>query len=83
MQVTTISNFRKDLKNYIEQVSKKFETLIIHHGNDEDVVLISLKEYNSLMETLYITSSKKNMERLDTSIANLESGNSKVQSLVE
>ncbi len=83
MQVTTISNFRKDLKNYIEQVSKKFETLIIHRGNDEDVVLISLKEYNSLMETLYITSSKKNMERLDSSIANLENGNSKAQLLIE
>lgn len=49
MLTTTISDFRKDMKKYLDQVTKNFETLIINRGKDSGVVNMSLEEYNSLI----------------------------------
>ena len=75
MITTTISDFRKDIKKYIDTVSEDFETLIINRGKDQGVVVISLDEYNSMMATSHEMSSKKNQKRLDTSIDKLKKGN--------
>ena len=48
MLTTTLSDFRKDIKRYLDEVTKSFETLIINRGKDSGVVIISLEEYNSL-----------------------------------
>lgn len=32
MIVTSVSDFRKDMKSYLDRVSKNFETLIINRG---------------------------------------------------
>ena len=76
MITTTISNFRKDIKRYLDNVTKDFETLIINRGKDQGVVIISLDEYNSLTATQYELSSKINEQRLDSAIEKLQSGNS-------
>ena len=76
MITTTISNFRKDIKRYLDSVTKNFETLVINRGKDQGVVIISLEEYNSLTATQYELSSKKNEQRLDSAIEKLQSGNS-------
>ena len=51
MLTTTISEFRKDIKRYLDRVTENFETLIINRGKDNGVVIISLDEYNSLHES--------------------------------
>ena len=51
MQITTVSDFRKDIKTYLDRVAKNFETLIINRGKDSGIVVMSLQEYNSLMAT--------------------------------
>ena len=38
MITTTISDFRKDIKKYLDDVSDNFETLIINRGKDNGVV---------------------------------------------
>ena len=68
MITTTISDFRKDIKKYLDDVSENFETLIINRGKDSGVVVISLKEYNSLHATQLELSSKTNEKRLDSAI---------------
>ncbi len=83
MITTTISDFRKDLKEYIHRVTENFETLIINKGKDSGVVVISLSEYNSLMSTQHEMSSKKNMERLDSAIEKLKNGTSFSKDLIE
>ena len=57
MITTSISDFRKDIKRYLDNVTKNFETLIINRGKDNSVVIISLDEYNSLMETVHLLTS--------------------------
>ncbi len=42
MLSTTISDFRKDIKKYLDKVSENFETLIINRGRDKGVVIISI-----------------------------------------
>ena len=72
MLVANISDFRKDIKSHLDKVSKNFETLIINRGKNENIVVISLDEYNSLMATNYELSSRKNENRLDSAIEKLK-----------
>ena len=72
MQITTVSDFRKDLKTYLDKVVKNFETLMISRGKDSGIVIMSLQEYNSLMATHHELSSRKNELRLDSAIKKLK-----------
>ena len=83
MLTTSISDFRKDIKNYLNKVTKDFETLIINRGKDDGVVIISLEEYNSLQTTQHELSSKKNEERLDKAIGKFRKGGSFQKDLLE
>lgn len=83
MLTASISDFRKDIKKYIDKVSENFETLIINRGKDSGVVIMSLEEYNSLMATTHEMSSIKNQKRLDSAIKKLNKGNSSEKELLE
>ena len=83
MIAANYSEFRKKLKNYLDNVEFNNETLIIKRGSGKGAVLISLEEYNSIMETLHLLSSKKNAQRLYESIEQMQSGNTIQSNLVE
>ncbi|MCK4466092.1 MAG: type II toxin-antitoxin system prevent-host-death family antitoxin [Bacteroidales bacterium] len=83
MLTTTISDFRKDIKKYLDRVTENFETLIINRGKDTGVVIISLDEYNSLYATQHELSSKANEKRLDSAIDKLKKGSSFQKDLIE
>ncbi|MBT0606912.1 type II toxin-antitoxin system Phd/YefM family antitoxin [Aequorivita echinoideorum] len=83
MQITTVSDFRKDIKTYLDKVVKNFETLIINRGKDSGIVIMSLEEYNSLMATNHELSSRKNELRLDSAIEKLKSGSGIDKDLIE
>ena len=76
MLTATISDFRKDIKMYLDNVTNNFETLIINRGKGNGVVVISLEEYNSLLSTQHELSSKINETRLDSAIDKLKKGSS-------
>lgn len=81
MIITTLSDFRKDIKKYFDRVTENFDTLIINRGNENGVVIISLSEYNSLCATKHELSSALNEKRLDSAIENLNSGKVKKRKL--
>ena len=83
MLVANISDFRKDIKMYLDKVAKNFETLIINRGKNENIVVMSLDEYNSLIATNYELSSRKNEMRLDSAIEKLKKGKSFTKDLIE
>ena len=83
LTITTISDFRKDIKKYLDRVTENFETLIINRGKDNGVVIMSLDEYNSLTATYHELSSKANEKRLDSAIEKLEKGSSFRKDLIE
>ena len=74
MIVANYSEFRTDLKKYLDSVEENHETLIIKRKSGKGSVLISLDEYNSIMETLHLLSSKKNADRLYESIQQMKTG---------
>jgi antitoxin YefM len=82
MLTTSISDFRKNIKKYLDNVTQNFETLIINRGKDSGVVVISLEEYNSLNATQHELSSKTNESRLDSAIEKLKSESSFQQELI-
>lgn len=83
MLTTTISDFRRDIKRYLDKVTENFETLIINRGKDSGVVIMSLNEYNSLNATHYELTSKTNEKRLDAAIEKLRKGDSFIKELIE
>ena len=83
MLTTTISDFRKDIKKYLDNVTENFETLIINRGRDNGVVIISLEEYNSLRATQHELSSKSNEKRLDSAIEKFQEGKSFQKDLID
>jgi len=74
MIATNFSEFRTDLKKFLDSVEDNNETLIIKRKTGKGTVLISLEEYNSIMETVHILSSKKNADRLYESINQMNEG---------
>lgn len=83
MQITTVSDFRKNIKIYLDRVIQNFETLIINRGKDSGIVVMSLEEYNSLMATNHELSSRKNELRLDSAIEKLKNEKSFSRGLIE
>jgi len=83
MLTTTLSDFRKDIKSYLDRVTESFDTLIINRGKDTGVVIMSLEEYNSLKSTQHELSSRKNQQRLDQSIESLKSSKKLYKDLLD
>ena len=83
MLIASISDFRKNIKKYLDSVTENFETLIINRGKGSGVVVISLDEYNSLTATQHELSSKVNETRLDLAIEKLSKGASFQKELFE
>jgi len=74
MIAANYSEFRNGLKKYLDSVEDDNETLIIKRKSGKGTVMISLDEYNSIMETLHLLSSRKNADRLYESIQQMKSG---------
>lgn len=82
MLTASISDFRRDIKRYLDRVTQNLETLIINRGKDTGIVIMSLDEYNSLCATNHELSSKKNEKRLDSAIKKLKKGTSFSKDLI-
>jgi len=83
MIAANYSEFRTHLKKYLDDVEHNNETLILKRGSGNGTVIISLDEYNSIMETVHLLSSKKNADRLFESIKEIKEGKGMKKRLIE
>jgi antitoxin YefM len=83
MIAANYTEFRTGLKKYLDSVEKNNETLIIKRGTGKGTVLISLDEYNSIIETMHLLSSKANAERLYESISQMKAGKTVHKKLID
>lgn len=83
MIAANYTEFRVDLKKFLDKVEEDNETLIIKRGSGKGTVVISLEEYNSIMETVHLLSSKANSDRLYEAIQQIKEGKVIQKDLIE
>ncbi len=66
MQLISITQLRNNIKKYLDDVSRSSE--------EEAVVILSMREYNSLNETGHLLSTSQNRQRLHESIEQIKKG---------
>ena len=83
MDAITINQAKQNIEGLIEQVIADAEPTIICNDKGQKAVLLSLDEYNSWQETLYLLSNPVNAEHLRKSIKEDLSGKIAERSLNE
>lgn len=74
MRITNYTDLRNNLKHHLDSVVQDNTPLIVQRLNGESVVVISLEDYNALVETEYLLSNSANAEHLREGMAQAEQG---------
>ena len=73
MNAVTVREAERNLERIIEQVIADAEPTIVVTESGQQAVFLSLDEYNSWKETLYLLANPANAEHLHASIAQAKS----------
>jgi antitoxin YefM len=76
MDTLSYSNFRNHLASTLDKVNDDHVPIMITRQNGKPAVLISLEDFKSYEETIYLMASPKNAMRLNQAIAEIETGKS-------
>ena len=83
MKVVTYSYARNSLKSVLDAVVQDADVTIISRRDAEgDAVVMSLDSYNSIMETLHLTSNRTNAAALARAIAQDKAGQAQDRQLL-
>lgn len=74
MNMVTVNEAKRNLDSLIKKVFSDAEPTIITTETGQQIVLLSLDEFNSWQETAYLLSNPANAARLRKSIAEAEAG---------
>lgn len=83
MRTINFSEARSNLKAVLDRVVEDADVTIITRRDAEDVVVMSLSEWNSWKETEYLLASPANARHLRKSIAELDAGKGVERDLIE
>ncbi|MDQ0363011.1 type II toxin-antitoxin system Phd/YefM family antitoxin [Breznakia pachnodae] len=66
------SGLKKDMRHLMDKVTDDYEVIKVTRRNDRNVIIMSEKEYNNILENVYIRANKANYDWLMESLAQLE-----------
>jgi len=83
MKVVNFSDARNRLKTVLDQVVNDRDYTIISRRDADDAVVMSLDQFNSLMETVHLLKSPANATHLAKSIKQYQSGKTISRELID
>jgi len=84
LQAVNYSNFRQNLKSHLKSVNDDSEPLIVTtKDSKDDVVVLSVEEYDSLIETAKITANSYLMEKIKRGNQQFSAGKFESHPLIE
>ncbi len=83
MDAVNYSDLRRNLKSYMDRVYEGREPLIVTRKNNENVVVMSVDQYNSLVKTSYHLGTEANARHLLESLRDARAGRTEEHELVD
>jgi len=83
MKVVNYSDFRNHLAENLNSVNNDREIVVVSRTKSKNVVVMDLEEYNSIQETLHLTSTAVNRNRLAESITEMNEGKGTRRKLIQ
>lgn len=83
MNITSYTNFRSNLKTFLDKVLAEHSPLYVTRANSEDVVVLSKADYESMQETFCLLSNPANASRLLEGINEYNNGEGEEKELIE
>jgi antitoxin YefM len=83
MENISFSNFRSHLAATLDRVNNDHIPILVTRQSGTAAVILSLEDFKSYEETVYLMSSPKNAERLNQAIDQLENKKGKIRELIE
>ena len=81
MTPVTFTEYRKNLARYMDRAYDDADAIVVTRQNKRAVVMMSLDDYNGLMETAHLLRSPANAKALMESIAQAERGEATIREL--
>ena len=82
MDAVNYSDLRQNLKKYLDGIYHDHEPLIVTRKNNENVVILSVDDFNALNETQYLLSTNNNADHLRKSLNQLRTGKGFTKELI-
>ena len=83
MKVVNFSEARNQLKSVLDRVIDDADYTVITRRDAEDAVVMSLDQFNGLMETVYLLKSPANVAHLSKSIQQYRAGETEQHGLLD
>lgn len=83
MEIINYTDARKNFTATMDKVCENHMPVAITRRNGKAVVMLSLDDYNSWEETMYLLRSEKNRKRLLEAVKDIENGQYQIRSLLE
>lgn len=83
MLAVNYSELRNNLKDYCDKTIDDLETLLITRKNDRNVVMLSLEEYDNLIENAYIMKDSDYYKDLVARVKDIEEGKLLARDIIE
>jgi antitoxin YefM len=83
MTAITVDEAKKNLERIIDRVLKKDEPAIVRTASGEQVVMLSLEDFNSWQETIYFLSNPANAAHLTKSLKEANAGHYEERDLID
>ena len=83
MITATYTDLRANLKGYLDRVVKDSDNVVVNRGGGSAVVIMSMEEYESMMETAYIMSQPDLVEAVRQGEQDITNGNYEVVDIHE